>query len=478
MAIEFYNTLTRRKEPFEPVEPGKVKFYMCGPTVYDYIHVGNARAFVVFDVLRRFLEYREYDVTYVMNLTDIDDKIIDRARRENTSTEAITATYTRAFFDDIEALRIEKADVYPKATEHVDDMIRLIQTLVDKGIAYQVDGDVFYDVSKFPAYGQLSGKRLEELRAGSRVSVDEKKRNPLDFVLWKSQKPGEPAWDSPWGPGRPGWHVECSTMSMKYLGPSFDIHAGGVDLVFPHHENEIAQSEAATGKKFVRYWLHNGFLKIEGDKMAKSLGNFRTVRETLQQYPGEVIRMFFLQKHYRTPIDFTEEGLKAARSATERLNVFYQNLVHETEDVEASGGEPADEVGKDWWEGYQRLKQGLVAAMEDDLNTPVALSHLFEIVREGNKLLNQPELTEATRGLLRTVRQDVEAFDGFLGVLVEARRPERSGLSHELIDLLVAVRAELRQKKEWALADKIRDALNRLGVILEDKGGETLWRLK
>ncbi len=480
MAIRFHNTLTKQKEEFKPVEPGKVKFYMCGPTVYDYIHIGNARAFVVFDVLRRFLAYRGFEVTYVMNLTDIDDKIIDRAKREHTSTTEITETYTQAFFEDLEALGVGPADYHPRATEHVHDMIALIEKLVEKGVAYQSNGDVFYDVSKFPHYGRLSGKNPDDLKAGSRVAVDEKKRNPLDFVLWKSQKPGEPAWDSPWGPGRPGWHIECSTMSMHYLGESFDIHAGGEDLIFPHHENEIAQSEGATGKPFVRYWLHNGFLKIEGDKMAKSLGNFRTAREVLQQYPREVIRMFFLQKHYRSPIDFTPAGLQAAKSAVERLRLFYEKLVQATPDYAAEEVDKRKaslgEAARDWLARHEKLKAALVAGMEDDLNTPVALSRLFDMVRETNKLLNKPELTPDERNLLKIVRKDIEDFNSFLGVVMAATESGGSEITEALIELLVQVRSELRKKKEWQLADRIRDELDKLDVVLEDKGEETTWR--
>ncbi|MCG8608412.1 cysteine--tRNA ligase, partial [bacterium] len=326
MAVKLYNTLTRAKQELEPVEPGKVKFYVCGPTVYDYIHIGNGRAFVVFDVLRRLLRYLKYDVTYVMNLTDIDDRIIERSIKEGISTEEITHKYTEAFFEDLDALGVERADIHPKATEHVADIIHLIEELVDKGFAYQVDGDVYYDVSKFNEYGKLSGKKLDDLIAGSRVDVDERKRHPFDFALWKAQKPGEPGWESAWGVGRPGWHIECSAMSMKYLGQTFDIHAGGNDLIFPHHENEIAQSEAASQKPFVNHWLHNGFLQIDGTKMAKSLGNFKRVRDIVKVYPTNVIRLFFLQKHYRGPMDFTQSGLEAAKRASTRLNTFLDNL--------------------------------------------------------------------------------------------------------------------------------------------------------
>jgi len=324
--MKLFNTFSQKVEEFKPIENGKVKFYVCGPTVYNYIHIGNARAFIVFDVLRRFMEFSGYEVIYVLNLTDIDDRIIEQSIKEKIDTREITKKYSEAFFEDIKSLNIKPATMNPRATDHVDEIINLIKKLVEQGFAYESAGDVLFDVSKFEAYGKLSKKNLDELKSGARIAIDEKKNNPLDFVLWKKQKPGEPAWDSPWGKGRPGWHIECSAMSMKYLGETFDIHAGGVDLTFPHHENEIAQSECASNKKFVNYWLHNGFLNIDGNKMSKSLGNFKTVRDVLKSYSGSAIRTFFLQKHYRSQIDLTPEGLQAATSASVRLNTFYNNL--------------------------------------------------------------------------------------------------------------------------------------------------------
>ncbi len=473
MSVHLYNTLTRTKEEFTPLEPGKVKFYMCGPTVYDYIHIGNGRAFTVFDVIRGFLEFVGFEVTYVFNITDIDDKIINRAKEEGVPFNQISERFTKILFEDLEALGVAKASVHPKATEHVGEMVALIKTLVDEKIAYDVDGDVFFDVSKFETYGKLSGKRLDELRAGVRVSVDKNKKNPLDFALWKKHKPGEPFWDSPWGQGRPGWHIECSAMSMKYLGATFDIHAGGTDLVFPHHENEIAQSECATGENFARYWLHNGFLNIDGDKMSKSLGNFETVREVLAKYSRAVIRMFFLQKHYRSPIDLTEEGLHAASSAVKRLTTFYDNLSSLTAGLGDSQAGPAMSPGNT----FVKMRSEFVDAMSDDFNSPAALSILFDMVREANKLIGKQMHSDEELLTLSYVKETVDAFDQFLGIVDRTESDfHSSDLIGTLLDLLVDVRQELRAKKEWGLSDKIRDALSEIGVAVEDKKSGPAWR--
>jgi cysteinyl-tRNA synthetase len=479
MALKLYNTLNRAKQEFVPIEPGKVKFYVCGPTVYDYIHVGNGRAFVVFDVLRKLLQHLKYDVTYVMNLTDIDDRIIERSIKEGISTEEITGKYTEAFFKDLDALGVQHADISPKATEHVADITRLIEELVDKGFAYQVDGDVYYDVGKFHGYGKLSGKKLDDLIAGSRVDVDERKRNPFDFALWKAQKPGEPGWESPWGVGRPGWHIECSAMSMKYLGQSFDIHAGGTDLIFPHHENEIAQSEAATQKPFVKHWLHNGFLQIEGAKMAKSLGNFKRVRDIVKVYPGNVIRLFFLQKHYRGPIDFTQAGLDAAKSASARLSTFFENLKRATDgqteralDRSALSGDESK-----FLEYLDKTIDQLFEALQDDLDTPVAVSLLFDMVRETNKLLAQPALAESEVSILAYASTRFEDVNSIFGVFDSGEGEAKSDHVNSLMSLIIDVRRELRDKKEWELADKIRDELNKSGIVLEDKPDGTVWRI-
>jgi cysteinyl-tRNA synthetase len=482
MALQLYNTYSNRKEEFVPVKAGKVGFYMCGPTVYDYIHLGNARAFIVFDMLRRFLRYSGYDVTYVQNITDIDDRIIERAIKDGVDTTKITAKYTQAFLEDLESLGTEPADVHPKATEHINEIVSFIQKLVEKGIAYSVDGDVFYDVSKFKDYGRLSGKKLDELQSGARVKVDERKRNPLDFVLWKSQKPGEPAWDSPWGAGRPGWHIECSAMAMKYLGESFDIHAGGIDLIFPHHENEIAQSEGLTNTRFVKYWLHNGFLEIDGSKMAKSLGNFRTVREVLKSYSGTVIRMFFFQKHYRSPIDFTIEGMQAAESAVNRLKTFYRNLSEKISGMKDAKAKlepnPKNDNERVVYESLANYRQTFFAAISDDLNTPEALASLFDFVRECNKLLTKDSLSSGENSALLLAQKTFDEFNSFLGIVDLREVPMQSELVSVLMEILVEVRKELRAKKEWGMADNIRDALQSKGVILEDKSGKTSWRFE
>jgi len=476
MPIRFYNTLSRRLEAFVPLQEGKIKFYVCGPTVYDYIHLGNARAFIIFDVLRRFLQFVGYDVTYVMNLTDVDDKIIQKANEEGVSTTDITSKFSDAFFTDLKNLGIRKADAHPLATEHIPDIVNLIETLVKNGAAYEVEGDVFFEVSQFENYGKLSGKKTDELRSGARVTVDTRKKNPLDFALWKSQKPGEPAWESPWGPGRPGWHVECSAMSMKFLGETFDIHAGGTDLIFPHHENEIAQSVCATGGGFVRYWLHNGFLNIAGEKMSKSLGNFKTVRDVLKHHSKQVIRMFFLQKHYRTPIDLTPEGLHAAASAVSRLTIFYDKLCERLAGIDSTSLGTAPDQTEDLEPPFVRLKSEIVDAMSDDMNTPTAIAKLFDIVREGNKHLAKTILSGAEQKLLFLIKEAVDECDSFLGLLDDSGSDLDSRLVDDLVGLLIEIRVDLRTTKEWALADKIRDRLKQCGVLLEDSATGTHWR--
>ncbi len=480
MTIKLFNTMTQKKEEFIPLDEKKVKFYVCGPTVYDYIHLGNARAFVVFDVLRRFLEYRGFEVTYVMNLTDIDDRIIDRSIADKINVEVITSRYIQAFLEDMDQLGVKRATIHPRATENIEEIIALIASLVEKDYAYSVDGNVFFEVSRFEKYGDLSGKKMSELRSGARVSVDEKKRSPLDFALWKSQKPGEPAWQSPWGAGRPGWHIECSAMSMKCLGESFDIHAGGVDLVFPHHENEIAQSECATDSKFARYWLHNGFLKIEGDKMSKSLGNFRTVRDALKQHSAAEIRLFFLQKHYRSPIDLTEAGLKAAASAAARLSGFYskaKSRLDDGEDVATSEASGSDDV-QSALAPFEKLKSELLDALDNDLNTPVAVARLFDMVRDANRLLAKDSLSAQEMDALRFVVTTLEELDAIFGIIDKADQGGSDKLVGNLVELLIDIRNDLRGKKEWAMADKVRDELASRGVVLEDKADSTTWRLR
>jgi len=476
MAIRIYNTLSRKKDELKPLEPNKISMYVCGPTVYDYFHVGNARPFVVYDAFRRYLTYRGFEVKYVMNLTDVDDKIIKKANEQGVSASEIAEKYTQAFFEDIEKLGIKKADYYPRATESIPGMIKLIEILVDKGIAYVVDGDVFYEVAKFKDYGKLSGKNIEDLKSGARIEVDERKKSPLDFALWKVAKPGEPYWESPWGKGRPGWHIECSVMSMSYLGETIDIHAGGSDLIFPHHENEIAQSEGATGKPFARYWMHNGFLNIEGEKMSKSLGNFFTAREIMKKYHPAVIRMFFLLKHYRSPINFSEERIREAQQALQRISTAMENIKLALNEAGAKKIEKNGELS----EAIQHLKQQAIDELDDDFNTAGALASIFDLVREANLILNKGALAGTDLYDLSQIKKTIEEFDQFLGILSYSESKESSVAEAPLIELLIDVRKKLREAKQWALADEIRDQLLELGIELKDRPDKTTWhrRLK
>ncbi len=477
MAIKIYNTYTRKKEEYTPLHADVTGFYTCGPTVYDYFHIGNARAFIVFDMIRRYLIYRGYRVRYVMNLTDIDDKIIKRANEQGVDSAEIAEKYAAAFFEDIQKLGIRPADVYPRATDHIEDIQELIARLLEKGVAYESGGDVFYDVARFPAYASLSGKNLEQLQSGARIAVDERKRNPLDFVLWKAAKPGEPKWPSPWGEGRPGWHIECSAMSMRYLGETFDIHAGGQDLIFPHHENEIAQSSAATGKEFARYWLHNGFLDIRGEKMSKSLGNFITVRELTRQYNAAVVRLFFMQKHYRSPVDFTEEGLQAARASSRRLSEAWRKIAAAAEEA-LPFASPEEAEGQAFVATVFSLKQEIEKAMDDDFNTPAAVGKLFDLVRESNRFLDSGIDGEKERRALATVLAHLEGYDSFLGVIDRTQGEVDSERVGKVLETILRVRSQLRQEKNFALADRIRDDLAEAGVVIEDSPEGPKWRWK
>jgi len=455
--MRVYNTLTKQKEEFVPLHEGEVRMYSCGPTVYDYFHIGNARPFIIFDTLRRYLEYKGYKVLFVQNFTDIDDKMIRRANEEGITVKELGDRFINEYFRDADALGIRRATFHPRATQHIGDMIALIRRLIEKGMAYEVNGDVYFDTSAFPEYGKLSGQNLEELEAGARVEVEEGKRNPMDFALWKAQKPGEPAWDSPWGKGRPGWHIECSVMAMKYLGETIDIHAGGQDLIFPHHENEIAQSEAVTGKPFARYWMHNGYININNQKMSKSLGNFFTVREILERFDGEVVRFFMLAAHYRNPINVREDMLKQAQSALERLYNCKANLLHAMENA------PTNELSKEEGDFVQKLaefKGRFEEAMDDDINTADALAAIFDMVRDINSQLNphsSKQFAEKAYALL-------DELTGVLGLL---RKDPRQELDPE-IKALIEKRQQARKAKNWALADQIRDELKSRGIILED----------
>ena len=461
--LKIYNSLTREKQTFEPIEPGKVRMYVCGMTVYDYCHVGHARVLVVFDVVYRYLQQLGYDVTYVRNITDIDDKIIRRAIENGEEYSALTERFIEAMHEDAKAIGVLQPDIEPKATENIDEILGMISTLERKSIAYGADnGDVYYSVKAFPEYGKLSHKKLEDLQAGSRVEVDEAKQDPLDFVLWKAAKPDEPSWDSPWGKGRPGWHIECSAMSTRFLGNHFDIHGGGLDLQFPHHENEIAQSEGCTGEHFVNYWMHNGFVRINEEKMSKSLGNFFTLREVLERYQGEEIRAFILSSHYRSPLNYSDEQLDNARQALTRLYTMLRGL--ETDGVEAL-------VDSDY-------EQRFMAAMNDDFNTAEALAAMFDLARDLNKT-RETDVEQASR-LAALLRQ----LGGVLGLL--QAEPEAylkggdgasaGGLSDAEINSMIEARQQARAEKNWAESDRIRGQLQDAGIILEDGPQGTTWR--
>ena len=469
MTIRVYNTMTRQKEEFVPVNNNKVGIYVCGPTVYDYFHIGNARIFIVFDVIRRYLEWRGYDVTYVQNFTDIDDKMIKRAQELGITVPELAERFIEAYREDAGALGVKKADVHPRATQHIEEIIQLIETLMEKKMAYNVDGNVYFDTQAYAQYGRLSKQPLEELEAGARGEVDEQKKHPLDFALWKKQKPGEPAWESPWGLGRPGWHIECSAMSMKYLGDTIDIHAGGPDLVFPHHENEKAQSEAATGKPFAKYWLHAGYLNINKQKMSKSLGNFLTVRELGKEIDPLVIRFFMLSAHYRNPINYSPELLQQAQSGLERLNNVVYNLRHLLTTLPAGEEETSDTEEK--LQALQAYRERFIVAMDDDFNTADALAVLFDLARETNTYLKKKEIS---RTVVAQTLQFFEEVGSILGFFTEKEDSELD----ERINAMIAERQEARARKDWATADAIRDELVAMGIILEDTPQGVRWRRK
>ncbi len=448
--MKIYNTLTRKKEELKTVEEGVVRIYACGPTVYNFFHIGNARPFILFDTLRRYLEYRGYRVTFVQNFTDVDDKMIALAAQEGTTLKEFGERFIREYYKDAQALGIRAADVHPKATEHIADIIALVQRLIDKGHAYEVGGDVYFDVASFPAYGKLSGQSAEERQAGARIDVSEMKRSPEDFALWKAAKPDEDSWDSPWGKGRPGWHIECSAMSMKYLGETIDIHGGGQDLIFPHHENEIAQSEAATGRPFANYWMHNGYINIDNEKMSKSKGNFFTVRDISEKYDLMVVRLFMLSAHYRNPVNFSEELIMQAASAMSRIKNCRDNLMHISE---TKGGRSAD-VTKDVCELRQRFKD----EMDDDLNTAGALGAIFEYVREIN-------LKFEGCGSSASAAEALAALDEVLGVLgIEFKTEEVP----QEIQALAQQRQEARARRDYAASDALRNEILSKGYDVKD----------
>jgi cysteinyl-tRNA synthetase len=493
MSIRLYNTLTRKKEEFRPLQEGKVGVYACGITVYDVCHVGHARSAVVFDMMTKYLRYRGYEVSFVKNYTDVDDKIIQKSKAAGVGISDITERYIREHDDDMDGLGVTRPTFTPRATEHIGGMIDLIRRLLNKGLAYVTDGDVYYAVDRFPGYGKLSGRNLDELMAGARVEVNEKKKNPLDFALWKASKEGEPWWDSPWGRGRPGWHIECSVMSQYFLGDTFDIHGGGEDLIFPHHENEIAQSEGATEKPLARYWMHNGFVKINSEKMSKSLDNFFTIRQMLQAYHPDVLRLFLLWSHYRNPVDFSEESLAEARTGMDR---FYGTLkrIQELLALPAAAGQShSSELNgrdRDLYEKMSLLPAQFVEAMDDDFNTARALGHLFDAVRLLNGFMSDKAFVATKESLfvLRNAREVLTSLGGVLGIFGtdpdvyfaqdRDRELAKKGLDRGEIEGLIAERQAARSAKNWQRADEIRKTLAAKKISIEDSAQGTAWKIE
>ncbi|HZV46573.1 MAG TPA: cysteine--tRNA ligase [Thermodesulfovibrionales bacterium] len=484
--MKIYNTLTGKKEEFIPFSKNEVRIYACGVTVYDYCHIGHARSAIVFDVMRKYFHYKGFHVTYVRNFTDIDDKIINRAQKEGIPWDAVARKYTAEYYTDMDRLGVGRADVEPKATEHIGEIIAIVQKLIEKGFAYEADGSVYYSVDAFPAYGKLSKRDTDEMIAGARIEVDERKRNPLDFALWKKSKEGEPFWESPWGEGRPGWHIECTAMSMKHLGESFDIHGGGADLLFPHHENEIAQSEAASGKPFVKYWVHNGFITIDKEKMSKSLGNFFTIREVLERFDPEVVRFFLLSTHYRSPIEFSDLLLQEAEASIDK---YYTTIMRIQDFVEkkTDGKEALSKAG----ELFSALLSSFFIgnfqeAMDDDFNTARAIGHIFELVRELNRFLDSKPSSLKDRQLVLAAQERLAEAGEILHLFgrtplewyASLMKVKSIGLSETEIHQKIKERQDARLRKNWQLADTIRRELEEKGIILEDKKDGTAWKVR
>ncbi|RSK25526.1 cysteine--tRNA ligase [Bacillus sp. HMF5848] len=463
MTIQIYNTLTRKKEPFIPIEEGKVKMYVCGPTVYNYIHIGNARAAIVFDTVRNYLEYRGYDVQYVSNFTDVDDKLIRAANELGETVPQVADRFIEAYYEDTSALGCRKADVHPRVMEHMDIIVSFIQTLIEKGFAYESGGDVYYKTRHFESYGKLSHQSIDELKVGARIDVGEKKQDALDFALWKAAKEGEIYWESPWGNGRPGWHIECSAMARKYLGDTIDIHAGGQDLTFPHHENEIAQSEALTGRPFANYWMHNGYLNIDNEKMSKSLGNFVLAHDVIKQYDPRVLRFFMLSVHYRHPINYNTELLDSSQNGFERIQTAYQNLKHRL-------GSCANLTHDDeqWLKVIHDLRDTFIREMDDDFNTANAISVLFDFAKQANLYLQEQNTSEQ---IIEAFLDQFEALLIVLGIEIDTEE-----LLDEDIEALIEKRNEARKNRDFALSDEIRDELKARNIILEDTPQGTRWK--
>ncbi|MCH1964053.1 cysteine--tRNA ligase [Clostridium perfringens] len=464
--MKVYNTLNKKKEEFIPLTPGEVKMYVCGPTVYNFFHIGNGRTFIVFDTIRRYFEYRGFKVDFVQNFTDIDDKMIKKANEEGTTVKKIGDTYIKEYYQDADALNIERATVNPRATEFIGEIIKFVKGLVDKGYAYEVDGDVYFSTKKFEGYGKLSGQNIEDLQSGARISVDERKKDPMDFAIWKAQKPGEPAWNSPWGMGRPGWHIECSCMAKKLLGETIDIHAGGSDLKFPHHENEIAQSEALTGEPFARYWLHSAFVNVNNEKMSKSLNNFFTAREILERYDADVIRFLMLSAHYRQQLNFSEDLLESAKASVERIYNAIGNLENLIDEV---CREEMNEEEKAYLESLNKYKEKYIEKMDDDFNTADAITAIFDLIKDTNTNITIDSSKELAQKALELIRE--------LGAPLGMFQKSTKGNLEEEIEALIAKRQQARKDRDFALADKIRDELKDRGIVLEDTPQGVRWKM-
>ena len=475
--ITVYNTMTRQKEVFNPVTPGEAKMYVCGVTPYNHPHIGNARPFVTWDVIRRYMKHVGYKVTYVQNFTDVDDKIINTSNGEGVSWDTIANRYIDSYFEVMDALGVQRADIYPRVSTHIDDIIAMIQTLIDKGYAYELDGDVYYSVEKFEHYGELSGRTLDDMEAGARIEVDGRKKNPMDFALWKAAKHGEPYWESPWGNGRPGWHIECSAMSQKYLGTEFDFHGGGSDLIFPHHENEIAQSEGCSGQHpAVRYWLHNGFITINSEKMSKSLNNFFLVKDILEQYSPDALRYFLLSTHYRSPLDFSDERLEEANKSLERLSTAIENLLY-LEKCEPGSCDEAQRL----LEKAKAYEEEFEDAMSDDFNTALATSSMFGLAKEINIYYQAVTSREGVvcQEAIAEVKRIFKFMTDVIGVLEEAWEGNTGANAaeyEELMQVILSVRQACREQKQWALADCIRDRLAEIGITIEDSPQGARWK--
>ncbi len=487
MTIKIFNTLTNRKEEFIPRQGGRVDMYVCGPTTYDLIHLGNARPLIVFDTVRRYFEYSGYEVNFIQNFTDIDDKIINRAREEGADPLALAEKYIKEYYKDAGALGVRPATKHPKVSEHLPEIIDMIQKIINNGYAYVVDGDVYFSVARFAEYGKLSGRKLEDMMAGARVDVDERKECPMDFALWKAAKPGEPSWESPWGKGRPGWHIECSAMANKYLGMGFDIHGGGFDLVFPHHENEIAQAEACAGcGPFARYWMHNGFITVNEEKMSKSLGNFFTVREILARFDPEVVRFYMLSTHYRSPLDFDDSKLEMNKKSLARLHNSLDNVEALLNSVSFGQSDISMDEEIAWLQkNLDKTERDFREAMDDDFNTALAVASLFDLARDANafgKAMSEyagKPLPMNVREILERVRDQFLRLGEVLGLFERkdtVNKDESAQLVERLMDLIIEVRRQARSKKDWATADAIRNKLSEMGIILEDTPQGVRWK--